>query len=247
MILRSQSFKLRRAPVPGDEETSSAQEKAIQVFEQLQRTFYHMQFSKRKYFDPLPLVAACASLDLNYNVFQQNDAAEFFDKLIERVEMVTKVVRPGEEVAAWEKVFERHIFGGRTTYRKVPLSCEKYAEDKQSCGQTQAATTDPVFKFEVQVRSKDNMYDSLNEGFVAETLDGDNKIQCDVCNEKKGAIRQPIISVLPNMLVFHLKRFDMDYTTFETVKLNNLLVFRGCATLCDIYLADYSKHVNFKE
>jgi ubiquitin C-terminal hydrolase len=225
MILRSQSFKLRRAPVPGDEETSSAQEKAIQVFEQLQRTFYHMQFSKRKYFDPLPLVAACASLDLNYNVFQQNDAAEFFDKLIERVEMVTKVVRPGEEVAAWEKVFERHIFGGRTTYRKVPLSCEKYAEDKQSCGQTQAATTDPVFKFEVQVRSKDNMYDSLNEGFVAETLDGDNKIQCDVCNEKKGAIRQPIISVLPNMLVFHLKRFDMDYTTFETVKLNNLLEF----------------------
>ena len=50
-------------------------ESAMRVLEQLQRTFCFMQFSKRRYFDPRPFVEACKCLNMNFNVYHQNDAA----------------------------------------------------------------------------------------------------------------------------------------------------------------------------
>jgi hypothetical protein len=56
-------------------------------------------------------------------------------------------------------------------------------------------------------------------------MDGDNKINCDVCNEKKATTRATCFDELPNSFIIHLKRFDLDFETFETVKLNNRLSF----------------------
>ena len=62
----------------------------MRVLEQLQRTFCFMQFSKRRYFDPRPFVDACKTLNLNFNVYHQNDAAEFCDQLLDRIENATQ-------------------------------------------------------------------------------------------------------------------------------------------------------------
>ena len=66
------------------------QEAAYRVLDQLQRTFCFLKLSKRRFFDPVQFVEACRSLNLNFNVYHQNDAAEFSDQLLDRIETVTK-------------------------------------------------------------------------------------------------------------------------------------------------------------
>jgi ubiquitin C-terminal hydrolase len=56
-------------------------------------------------------------------------------------------------------------------------------------------------------------------------MDGDNKVDCEICAQKKATIRRTCIGNLPNTMVLHLKRFDLDFQTFETVKLNNRMAF----------------------
>ena len=66
------------------------QKAAYRVLDQLQRTFCFLKLSKRRLFDPVQFVEACRSLNLNFNVCHQNDAAEFAEKLLDRIETVTK-------------------------------------------------------------------------------------------------------------------------------------------------------------
>ena len=44
------------------------------------------------------------------------------------------------------------------------------------------------------------------------------QVFCDECNSKFNALRRDCISRLPNLLLVHLKRFELDYETFDTVK-----------------------------
>ena len=60
---------------------------------------------------------------------------------------------------------------------------------------------------------------------MGELMDGDNKVDCEVCAQKKATIRRTCIGQLPNTMILHLKRFDLDFQTFETVKLNNRMAF----------------------
>jgi ubiquitin carboxyl-terminal hydrolase 9/24 len=78
---------------------------------------------------------------------------------------------------------------------------------------------------ELIIRGKDKIEDSLGELIQGELMDGDNKIQCDVCTQKKATTRRTCFGHLPNTMILHLKRFDLDFQTFETVKLNNRMAF----------------------
>lgn len=51
------------------------------------------------------------------------------------------------------------------------------------------------------------------------------KVDCEDCGEKKDARIRTCLDRLPNLLIVHLKRFELDYTTFETVKLNDRCSF----------------------
>jgi ubiquitin carboxyl-terminal hydrolase 9/24 len=78
---------------------------------------------------------------------------------------------------------------------------------------------------ELIIRGKDKIEDSLGELIQGELMDGDNKIQCDVCTQKKATTHRTCFGHLPNTMILHLKRFDLDFQTFETVKLNNRMAF----------------------
>ena len=51
------------------------------------------------------------------------------------------------------------------------------------------------------------------------------KVDCEDCGEKKDARMRTCLERLPNLLIVHLKRFELDYSTFETVKLNDRCSF----------------------
>jgi hypothetical protein len=58
-----------------------------------------------------------------------------------------------------------------------------------------------------------------------EYMEGNNKVFCDRCKTNTDTVLRTAISTLPDMLVLSLKRFDLDYNTFETVKLNSRCAF----------------------
>src|SRR3546814_5754562 len=76
-------------------------------------------------------------------------------------------------------------------------------------------------KVELIIRGKETVEESLASYVEGELMDGDNKIMCDTCSQKRTTIRRTVVETLPNLLILHLKRFDLDFQTFEVVKLNN--------------------------
>lgn len=220
---QKETGRVKFLPLEGEEGMSERDESAERVLEQLQRTFCFMKASKRRYFDPKPFVEACKNLNLNYNVYHQNDASEFCDNLLDRLETAMKGKHTKQDI--WKNVVEKKIFGGKMLYQKIPQDCEVYQSDKRGCGHWQSSRQESFLKVELMIRNKDKIEDSLDELVEGELMDGDNKIMCDVCNEKKSTIRRTCFGVLPNLLILHLKRFDLDFQTFETVKLNNRIAF----------------------
>jgi ubiquitin C-terminal hydrolase len=220
---RQELGNVRMAPVEGDEPATEREEGAYRVLDQLQRVFYFMKYSMRRSFDPRPFVDACKSLNLNFNVYQQNDASEFCDQLLDRISIAAKGKHTGVDM--WTNNIEKLVFGGKFLYQKIPTDCEVYSVDKTNCGHWQSSRQESFLKIELNIKGKDNIYDSISELIAGELMDGDNKIHCEVCTQKKATVRRTCLDVLPNTLVIHLKRFDLDFTTFETVKLNTKLSF----------------------
>ena len=196
---------------------------AYAVLEQLQRTFCFLKHSKKRYFDPRPLVDACKTLNLNFNVYHQNDASEFCDQLLDRIETATRGKHTSIDM--WNHVFCSQVFGGSWLTQKIPRDCDSYSKDKTSCGHWQGSRKESFLKVELMIRGKESIDESLRELVQGELMDGENKIHCDVCDQKKATIRRTSFSSLPTTLILHLKRFDLDFQTFETVKLNNRMEF----------------------
>lgn len=209
--------------VPAVGPISESDDAAYRVLEQLQRTFCFLKYSKKRYFDPRPFVEACISLNMNFNVYHQNDAAEFCDQLLDRIETATKGKHSGRDV--WNEAFMKDVFGGKWLYQKIPRDCQTYNANKTECGHWQGSRLESYLKVELIIRGKDNIDDSLGELMQGELMDGDNKIHCDVCVEKKATVRRTCFGNLPNTMILHLKRFDLDFQTYETVKLNNRMAF----------------------
>jgi len=194
-------------PPPKQSATKVNQEEAAQrVLEQVQRTFCYMQSSEKRFFDPRLLVEACKCLNLSYSVYQQNDASEFCDKLLDKLE---------EALKGTQQVKELHLcFGGKILYQKIPQGCDHRTDREEA-----------FIKVELLIRAKESIQESLAAFVEGEMMDGENKVECEGCNTKKATIRRTCLGQLPNVLILHLKRFDLDYTTFEVVKLNNRCAF----------------------
>ncbi|OWZ18878.1 Ubiquitin-specific protease [Phytophthora megakarya] len=179
----------------------------LEVLRQLQRTFCYLRDSEMRYFNPKAFVDSCTCLNLEFSVYQQNDATEFCDKLLDRLETGLKTTPQGTRCL-------QDVLGGRLISQKLPKDCGHRYEREE-----------PFIRLELQIRGKESIEESLSAFVEGELMDGDNKVECELCATKKAAVRRTCFGSLPNLLILHLKRFDLDYTTFETVKLNNRCSF----------------------
>ena len=76
-----------------------------------------------------------------------------------------------------------------------------------------------------QIRGKADIHEALSTMCEVELMEGTNKVFCDRCKINCDTVLRTAISNLPDMLILSLKRFDLDYNTFETVKLNSRCAF----------------------
>ncbi|KAI9912824.1 hypothetical protein PsorP6_005736 [Peronosclerospora sorghi] len=182
-------------------------EATLEVLRQLQRTFCYLRDSEMRYFNPKAFVDSCTCLNLEFSVYQQNDATEFCDKLLDRLETGLKTTPQGARCL-------QEVLGGKLISQKLAKGCGHRYEREE-----------PFIRLELQIRGKESIEESLAAFVEGELMDGDNKVECEMCATKKAAVRRTCFGTLPNLLILHLKRFDLDYTTFETVKLNNRCSF----------------------
>jgi hypothetical protein len=77
----------------------------------------------------------------------------------------------------------------------------------------------------VEIKQKKTLLESLKAFVAGETMSGDNAIKCECCNKKVDATRRTVISKLPSTLIIALKRFELNYQTFQPVKVNDRLDF----------------------
>mmetsp|Transcript_30169 Transcript_30169/g.34628 ORF Transcript_30169/g.34628 Transcript_30169/m.34628 type:complete len:2567 (+) Transcript_30169:24-7724(+) len=179
------------------------------LMEEVQRTFIHLEEGSRgRCFDPRALVEACACLKLEFDVWQQNDASEFSTKLLDRLEISMKRWAPDH--------FKHldHAFGLKQTKQKICKECGLKSNREEK-----------LLNVDCQIRGKSDIHEALSTMCEIEIMEGNNQVFCDNCKKNTDTVLRSAISELPNMLILSLKRFDLDYNTFETVKLNSRCAF----------------------
>ena len=76
-----------------------------------------------------------------------------------------------------------------------------------------------------QIQGNADIHEALSTMCEVEFMEGTNKVFCDRCKKNCDTVLRTAISSLPDMLVLSLKRFDLDFNTFETVKINSRCAF----------------------
>jgi hypothetical protein len=166
-------------------------------------------------------VDSCTQLNLNFDVLQQNDAAEFWDKLMDALEA-------GLKGTPAEGLLEGQCFGGRIVYQKIALKERHLREERR----------EPFVKLEVDV--KPTLLEGLDDFVKGEVMDGENQVSweenplcipcptppCIPCPTppslqvswepplvpepcKKDTLRRSCLGQLPNLLTISLKRFTL--------------------------------------
>jgi len=192
----------------GTEETED-EASSRRLLEEVQRTFVHLDDGVRgQCFDPRSLVEASACLKLEFDVWQQNDASEYAMKLLDRLEVALKRWAPRNFN------YLTNTFGLKQTKQKICKECGLKTNREEN-----------LMNIDCQIRGKSDIHEALSTMCEVEYMEGDNKVFCDKCKIKCDTVLRTAISALPDMLVLSLKRFDLDYNTFETVKLNSRCAF----------------------
>jgi ubiquitin C-terminal hydrolase len=177
---------------------------------QLQLLFAKLQLSNTWYVETTALTKSFG-WDLREG-FQQHDVQEFCRVLFDAVE---------QSVANTDQQnFIDDLYEGQL---EDYVRCE-------NCN-TESKRSDKFLDISLTVRNEfDKVYNdsvtmALENYRKPEFLSGDNKYECSNCTSKQDAAKGLKFKKLPYILVLQLKRFDLDYTTFQRIKLNDRVFF----------------------
>ncbi|KAL7546268.1 hypothetical protein ACHAWF_009603 [Thalassiosira exigua] len=97
--------------------------------------------------------------------------------------------------------------------------------------------TQRVLAIDCAVRGNPSLVGSLDGMVTEEVMAGPNRVLCESCSIKTDtALRFGIVD-LPELLTFDLKRFDLGYQTFETVKLDSRYEFPETLDMKPFFIA----------
>jgi hypothetical protein len=134
----------------------------------------------------------------------QQDAQEFFNVICERLE---KRLAKGPQA----KVV-KHLFGGALVNQMI---CHG------GCGSVRE-NPEEFFTLSLQVKARNSLLESLESYVQGETL---SDYACSTCSKRCDLTKRACIGALGNTVIMHLKRFDLNFETFQHDKLNNRFEF----------------------
>jgi ubiquitin C-terminal hydrolase len=174
---------------------------------QLQYIFSFLQESERQYCDPTQFCHAFKEFDgTPTNTSVQKDTNEFLNLLFDRIDTQVKGTK-------WEKVLQQDL-GGNFANELICRDCPHFSVREE-----------PFYCMTLNVKNKKNVIEGLESFVEGEMLEGDNAYLCSTCNKKVDTLKRVVVKDLPPTLILHLKRFELDYETFQLKKLNDRCEF----------------------
>jgi ubiquitin C-terminal hydrolase len=214
------------------------------VLYELQLLFSALKIYEFAYYDPRSFVVIN-----KLNFYEQMDADEFYGTLIDKVENDIKNIfskipskTPGSAAPntpnpndskninyKYKDIFN-YFFGIKVVDELKFVDCghKRYNEFFYN-------------SIQLEINQSNNIYESFNNYFKTEIMDGDNKINCEQCNKKRTCHKHLIFKTLPNILVIALKRFEFDYNTMLKYKLNKYFEFPYKLDMKDYLIENHSE------
>ncbi|XP_050329287.1 ubiquitin carboxyl-terminal hydrolase 7 [Bactrocera neohumeralis] len=206
--------QLRRAvykiPTEADDSTKS-------VGLSLQRVFHDLQFGDR----PVGTKKLTKSFGWEtLDSFMQHDVQEFLRVLLDKLESKMKgTCLEGTIPGLFEGKMSSYI-----KCKNVDYNSTRY---------------ETFYDIQLNIKDKNNIYDSFKDYIASETLEGDNKYDAGVHGLQE-ASKGVIFTAFPPVLHLHLMRFQYDPITDSSIKYNDRFEFYDRINL-DEYLAEKEK------
>ncbi|KAL1475021.1 hypothetical protein MTO96_037596 [Rhipicephalus appendiculatus] len=181
-----------------------AEGKHGQTLRELQRMFAYLLESERKAYNPRSFCKAYTMDHQPLNTGEQKDMVEFFTDLISKLEEMTPQL----------KELVKHLFCGVLSNNVVSLDCSHISR-----------TLEEFYTLRCQVADMRNLYESMNELTVKDTLEGDNMYTCSQCGKKVRAEKRACIQRLPRILCFNTMRYTFNMVTMMKEKVNTHFSF----------------------
>ncbi|MGH0137144.1 UNVERIFIED_CONTAM: hypothetical protein FKN15_017490 [Acipenser sinensis] len=108
----------------------------------------------------------------------------------------------------------KSLFGGVITNNVVSLDCEHVSQ-----------TAEEFYTVRCQVADMKNIYESLDEVTIKDTLEGDNMYTCSQCGKKVRAEKRACFKKLPRILSFNTMRYTFNMVTMMKEKVNTHFSF----------------------
>lgn len=102
----------------------------------------------------------------------------------------------------------------------------------QNCG-TRRGNFEDFRELHLEVRGMSSITDMLENFNASEEIEG---VECDKCSGRFTHAKGVDIQSLPTFLTLQLKRFDLDYTTFQRIKLNDRIKIPESLDMSDYVL-----------
>lgn len=175
-----------------------------QTLRELQRMFAYLLESERKAYNPRSFCKAYTMDHQPLNTGEQKDMAEFFTDLISKLEEMTPQL----------KELVKTLFCGVLSNNVVSLDCAHISR-----------TVEEFYTLRCQVADMRNLYESMDELTVKDTLEGDNMYTCSQCGKKVRAEKRACIKKLPRILCFNTMRYTFNMVTMMKEKVNTHFSF----------------------
>ena len=195
------------------------------ILYQLQALFARLQFSKKTSIETKYLTKSFGWDDKES--FQQHDIQEFCRVLFEAIEESVKFTDSEDLI--------RSLYEGYLTDYVKCLNCGY--ESKRSDSFLDLSLT---VRNDFELIRNSSIEQALQSFIRPELLSGSNKYNCSSCNIKTDAKKGLKIEKFPYILVTQIKRFDLNYQTFQRIKLNDRVSFPLILN-CNSYLGEFSE------
>ncbi|XP_050545386.1 ubiquitin carboxyl-terminal hydrolase 34 [Daktulosphaira vitifoliae] len=171
---------------------------------ELKRMFAYLLESERKTYNPRSFCKVYTMDHQLLNTGEQKDMAEFFIDLVSKLEEMTPEL----------KTLVKTLFGGVISNNVVSLDCDHVSR-----------TLEEFYTVRCQVSDMRNLYESLDEVTLKDTLDGDNMYTCSQCEKKVRAEKRACFKKLPQILCFNTMRYTFNMITMMKEKVNTHFSF----------------------
>ncbi|XP_061958653.1 ubiquitin carboxyl-terminal hydrolase 21-like isoform X2 [Populus nigra] len=164
--------------------------------------------SSGKILEPLKLVNNLENISSVFCRYQQEDAHEFLQCLLERLERhCLDSSLTDDSASSHDKNIVERVFGGRLVSKLRCCNCG-HCSDKY----------EPLIDLSLEIEDADSLQSALESFTKVEKIeDSETKFTCESCKEEVSREKQLMLDQAPSVAALHLKRFKIDGTSVEKI------------------------------